>query len=65
LGGGWGKPGILSIKSLSTYFFGETELQHGLTHVAFSRILAIGQMLAGFMEIPLPEEPWSLYIHNI
>jgi hypothetical protein len=37
----------LTIKGLLAYFFGKEEKDHGLTYVAFSRILAIKQMYVG------------------
>jgi hypothetical protein len=37
----------LTIKGLLAYFLGKEEKEHGLTYVAFSRILAIEQMYVG------------------
>jgi hypothetical protein len=37
----------LTIKGLLAYFLGESELEHGLTYVASSRILAIEQLFVG------------------
>jgi hypothetical protein len=37
----------LTTKGLLAYFLGADEKEHGLTYVAFSRILAIDQMFVG------------------
>ena len=37
----------MTIKGLLAYFLGKEEKEHGLTYVAFSRILAIEQMFVG------------------
>jgi hypothetical protein len=42
-----GKSQGLAIKGLLAYFLGNEEKVHGLTYVAFSRILAIEQMFVG------------------